>query len=99
MYITFVEQLAPHCFPCSAFKQNIIRDDNSSTAMLLKQCLHMLKEIKLLVRCRCPKILALIHQSFPVCCSFAIYESDAAFLSERRISEHYLEAITRVAGK
>src|SRR4030067_3683746 len=98
MYIAFMEQLAPYCFPSAAFKQDIIRDDNSSTAMLLKQCLYMLKEIKLLVRCRCPKILALIHQSFPVCFSFAIYDSDAAFLSKRRISKHYLEAITRVAG-
>src|SRR4030042_1821696 len=98
MHIAFMKQFAPYCLPCSAFKQNIIWNDDGSPAMLPEQSLNMLKEIELFVRCRCPEILALVNQSFPVCLPFAIYNGDTALLSERRIGKYYLETITRVAG-
>ena len=88
-----------YCLACSAFKQDIIGNDDGSAAMLFEQCLHMLKEIELFVRCRRPEILALINQRFPVSLSLTIYNGDAAFLPRRRIRKHYLEAITGVAGQ
>jgi hypothetical protein len=60
--IGLFQQFTPNSFASATFEQDIVRYNDCSTSVLLENRENMLKEVKLLVACGRPEIVAVNYQ-------------------------------------
>ena len=97
VHVGLLEQLAANGFPCSAFKQHVIRHDDRGPAVLLQDRENVLEEIELLVAGRRPEVVAVDRQAFLLRLALLIDDGHAALLAERRIGHDHLVVFAAVA--
>ena len=97
MHIAFMEELAPDCLACAAFKEDVIRHNDCRTAMLFEKSLYMLDKIKLFVRGRCPEVLTLDRLFLLVRLPVSADYGCTALFAEGRIGQHHLEPVSRIS--
>src|SRR5512147_1899115 len=99
MHIALVQELSPDGFTRPTFKEDVVRDHNCGSTILLQQGFDVLDEVELLVGSRRPEVVP--FDDVPLLGDLALLANDrrAALLPERWIRHHYIEPITWIGGK
>jgi Restriction endonuclease len=97
--ICLLQQLATHGLSGTAFKKNIVRDNNSGPAMLLENGKDVLEEIELFVASRSPEIVPMDNQRLFLFVPGFVDDGYATLLPEWWIcKDHFIFTVLRAEG-